>query len=82
MAKSKYNHKRRIKGLQPAKLKAVSPGMIVQFKYGGVSPYRNSIEYVTITTTGNASDFGDAVHHNNAHAYLSGTSDSHGGLAE
>ena len=49
---------------------------------GGVSPYRNSIEYVTITTTGNASDFGDAVHHNNAHAYLSGTSDSHGGLAE
>jgi hypothetical protein len=35
MAKSKYNHKRRIKGLQPAKLKAVSPGMIVQFKYGG-----------------------------------------------
>ena len=35
MPKSKYNHKRRIKGLQPAKLKAVSPGMIVQFKYGG-----------------------------------------------
>tara|TARA_B100000131_G_scaffold21309_1_gene20665 strand:- start:30 stop:1745 length:1716 start_codon:yes stop_codon:yes gene_type:complete len=47
---------------------------------GGVSPYRNSIEYVTITTTGNAQDFGDAVHHNHAHAYLSGTSDSHGGI--
>ena len=48
---------------------------------GGVSPYRNSIEYVTISTTGNAQDFGDAVHHNYAHAYLSGTSDSHGGIS-
>ncbi len=35
MAHQKYNHSRRIQGLQPAKIKAVSPGMIVQFKYGG-----------------------------------------------
>ena len=31
----KFNHKRRIQDLQPAKLKAVYPGTIVQFKYGG-----------------------------------------------
>ena len=35
MARVKYNHKRRIKGLQPAKVKAIYPGMIVQFKYKG-----------------------------------------------
>ena len=33
MAKGKYNHKRRIKGSQPAKLKAVYPGMMIRFKY-------------------------------------------------
>ena len=35
MPKSKYNHKRRIKGSQPAKLKAVYPGMMIRFKYNG-----------------------------------------------
>ena len=35
MARQKYNHKRRIRGLQSTKFKSVSPGMIVQFKYGG-----------------------------------------------
>ena len=35
MAHQRYNHSRRIQGLQPAKIKAVSPGMIVRFKYGG-----------------------------------------------
>jgi hypothetical protein len=35
MAKGKYNHKRRIKGLQPAKVKAIAPGTILQFKYKG-----------------------------------------------
>ena len=35
MAKSKYNHKRRIISLQPAKIKTIYPGMIVRFKYSG-----------------------------------------------
>ena len=35
MAHQRYNHSRRIQGLQPAKIKSVSPGMIVRFKYGG-----------------------------------------------
>ena len=35
MAHQKYNHNRRIQGLQPAKIKAVSPGMIVRFNYKG-----------------------------------------------
>ena len=48
---------------------------------GGVSPYRNSIEFVTIATTGNAQDFGD-IADQTSYAYPSGTSDSHGGLAE
>ena len=35
MARQKFNHSRRIQGLQPAKIKSVSPGMIVRFKYSG-----------------------------------------------
>ena len=35
MARQKYNHKRRIQDLQPAILKSVYPGTIVQFKYTG-----------------------------------------------
>ena len=35
MAKTKYNHSRRIIDLQPAKIKAIYPGTIVQFNYGG-----------------------------------------------
>ena len=35
MAKVKYNHKRRIKDLQSAITKSLSPGTIVQFKYNG-----------------------------------------------
>ena len=35
MAKTLYNHKRRIKDSQPAKIKSLYPGTIVQFKYSG-----------------------------------------------
>ena len=35
MARTKYNHSRRIKDLQPAKIKSLYPGTIVQFKYKG-----------------------------------------------
>ena len=35
MALQRYNHSRRIQDLQPAKLKAVYPGTIIQFGYGG-----------------------------------------------
>ena len=35
MARQKYNHNRRIEDLQPAKVKSVYPGTIVQFKYKG-----------------------------------------------
>ena len=48
---------------------------------GGSTPgvgYRNNIQYVTITTTGNASDFGDLTA---PRMLYDGTSDSHGGIA-
>ena len=35
MAKTKFNHKARIKDVQPAKVKGLYPGTIVQFKYTG-----------------------------------------------
>jgi len=35
MARTKFNHKRRIKDVQPAKLKGIYPGTIIQFKYKG-----------------------------------------------
>ena len=35
MAHQKYNHSRRIQNLQPAKIKSLYPGTIVQFKYSG-----------------------------------------------
>ena len=35
MARQKYNHSRRVNNLQPAKIKALYPGTIVQFKYSG-----------------------------------------------
>ena len=35
MAHQKYNHSRRIKNLQPAKIKSIRPGTIVKFKYSG-----------------------------------------------
>ena len=40
--------------------------------------YTNTIQHITIATTGNASDFGDMLR---AGAYFSTTSDSHGGLS-
>ena len=48
---------------------------------GGSSPYTyyNTIDFVTIASTGNASDFGDAT---SAQWSTSGFSDSHGGLGE
>ena len=35
MARRKYNHSRRIQNLQPAKIKSLYPGTIVQFGYSG-----------------------------------------------
>ena len=35
MAHQKYNHSRRIADLQPAKIKSLYPGTIVQFRYSG-----------------------------------------------
>ena len=35
MAKVKYSHRRRILNTQPAKIKSLAPGMIVQFGYKG-----------------------------------------------
>jgi hypothetical protein len=35
MARQKFNHSRRITGLQPAIIKSLYPGTIVQFKYSG-----------------------------------------------
>ena len=35
MARQRYNHSRRINDLQPAKIKSLYPGTIVQFKYSG-----------------------------------------------
>ena len=35
MAHQRYNHSRRIQDLQPAKIKSLYPGTIVQFKYNG-----------------------------------------------
>ena len=35
MARRKYNHSRRIQNLQPAKIKSIYPGTIVQFNYSG-----------------------------------------------
>ena len=35
MARIKYNHKRRIQDLQPANIKSLYPGTIIQFKYTG-----------------------------------------------
>ena len=41
MAKSKFNHKRRIKDTQAAKIKSIYPGTIVQFKYSGEKVFDN-----------------------------------------
>ena len=35
MARQRYNHSRRVNNLQPAKIKSLYPGTIVQFKYSG-----------------------------------------------
>ena len=35
MARTKYNHKARILSFQPAKIKSLYPGTIIQFKYSG-----------------------------------------------
>ena len=47
--------------------------------YGGgnSTPYTNVIDFITIATTGNGQDFGDATQTTNNAA---GVSDSHGGL--
>ena len=48
---------------------------------GGVNPYRNSIDYITIATTGNGVDWGDLPDPNGSYAYAAGLSDSHGGIS-
>ena len=35
MARQRYNHNRRVANLQPAKIKSIYPGTIIQFKYSG-----------------------------------------------
>ena len=45
---------------------------------GGGSPTKNTIDFVTIQTTGNATDFGDLS--TGADFVMVGASDSHGGL--
>ena len=49
---------------------------------GGVTPtYQTDIQYAIIATTGNAVNWGDLYVHNNVpKGYISGASDSHGGL--
>ena len=54
------------------------------FTMGGFTPSpsttaTNTMDYVTISTLGDATDFGDL---NSARAYIGGCSDSHGGLSE
>ena len=49
------------------------------FAGGGSPSVTNTIDFVTIQTTGNASDFGDLS--GGANFVLVGTSDSHGGLS-
>ena len=50
------------------------------FASGGVpSPNYNNIDFVTIATTGDATDFGDTL---TSFGYRGGASDSHGGLTE
>ena len=44
---------------------------------GHISASINTIDYITIATTGNATDFGDRVHKTQQHV---GMSDVHGGL--
>ena len=47
-------------------------------KNHGTGGYFNIIDYITIASTGNATDFGDL--YTNQTFYLSACSDSHGGL--
>ena len=47
---------------------------------GGYTPtYLNTMDYVTIATTANATDFGDILQTTGSHACCS---DSHGGIGE
>ena len=62
---------RRGKAASASATRAISSG-----GYDG-SDYTNAIEYVTISTTGNAVDFGDQTNSIESHA---GCSNGHGGL--
>ena len=57
----------------------VNPNQIIpqQEPKGFFATLRNTIDYVTIASTGNAADFGDLTDTNSR---TSGTSDAHGGL--
>ena len=41
MANTKFVHKQNYQGIQPAKLKALYPGMVVEFKYSGEDIFDN-----------------------------------------
>ena len=42
MARQKYNHRNRVIDFQPAKIKAISPGTLIQFKYTGENIFDNT----------------------------------------
>ena len=48
---------------------------------GGVEPYRNSIDFITISTTGNGQEWGDLPISSGSYGYAAGLSDSHVGLS-
>jgi len=62
-----------------ASVESITRGVFVgSVANGGVGTHDNTIDYITITSTGNAQDFGDLVNNNNFQVI--GCSDSHGGL--
>ena len=42
MVRQKYNHRNRVIDFQPAKIKAISPGTLIQFKYTGKNIFDNN----------------------------------------
>ena len=51
--------------------------MVAQLGSNGAASYVNTIDYITISTTGNAADFGDIP---TAYQDTAALSDTHGGL--
>jgi hypothetical protein len=62
-----------------ASVESITRGVFVgSVADGGSGTHDNTIDYITIASTGNAQDFGDLVNNNNIQVI--GCSDSHGGL--